>query len=116
MMLISHRSFKLLVSHSRQELGSRIASDKNPSSSGSPASKVLNRLKNTLSTHRTDLVSFLSLLAKTSLNPYNPHLGRDGFCCSLLKAVRAALPDIKANIQTKVAVGDYVVMGNTATR
>ena len=32
------------------------------------------------------------------------------------KAVRAALPGIKAIIQTKVSEGDYVVMWNTATR
>ena len=40
--------------------------------------------------------------------------GPDGFA-HFVKAVRAALPDIKANIQTMVAEGDYVAMWNTAT-
>jgi hypothetical protein len=57
----------------------------------------------------------LSLLAKTSLDPYNPHLGTE-MALLFSKAVRAALPGIKAIIQTKVSEGDYVVMWNTATR
>ena len=40
--------------------------------------------------------------------------GPDGFA-NFVKAVRAALPDIKATIQTMVAEGDYVAMWNTAT-
>ena len=40
--------------------------------------------------------------------------GPDGFA-HFVQAVRAALPDIKATIQTMVAEGDYVAMWNTAT-
>jgi steroid delta-isomerase-like uncharacterized protein len=40
--------------------------------------------------------------------------GPDGFA-QFVQAVRAALPDIKATIQTIVAEGDYVAMWNTAT-
>ena len=40
--------------------------------------------------------------------------GPDGFA-NFVKAVRVALPDIKATIQTMVAEGDYVAMWNTAT-
>ena len=40
--------------------------------------------------------------------------GPDGFA-NFVKAVRVALPDIKATIQQMVAEGDYVAMWNTAT-
>ena len=40
--------------------------------------------------------------------------GPDGFA-NFVKAVRVALPDIKATIQQMVAEGDYVVIWNTAT-
>jgi len=40
--------------------------------------------------------------------------GPAGFA-HFVQAVRAALPDIKATIQTMVAEGDYVAMWNTAT-
>lgn len=40
--------------------------------------------------------------------------GPDGFA-NFVKAVRAALPDIKATIQAMVAEGDYVAMWNIAT-
>ena len=40
--------------------------------------------------------------------------GPAGFA-RFVQAVRAALPDIKATIQTMVAEGDYVAMWNTAT-
>jgi len=40
--------------------------------------------------------------------------GPDGFA-HFVQAIRAALPDIKATIQTMVAEGDYVAMWNTAT-
>ena len=40
--------------------------------------------------------------------------GSDGFA-NFVKAVRVALPDIKATIQQMVAEGDYVAMWNTAT-
>ena len=40
--------------------------------------------------------------------------GPDGFA-NFVKAVRVALPDIQATIQTMVAEGDYVAMWNTAT-
>lgn len=41
-------------------------------------------------------------------------VGPEGFA-HFVKAVRAALPDINATIQTMVAEGDYVAMWNTAT-
>ena len=40
--------------------------------------------------------------------------GPEGFA-HVVKAVRTALPDINATIQTLVAEGDYVAMWNTAT-
>ena len=40
--------------------------------------------------------------------------GPDGFA-NFVKAVRVALPDIRATIQAMVAEGDYVAMWNTAT-
>jgi len=40
--------------------------------------------------------------------------GPDGFA-NFVKAVRVALPDIKATIQAVVAEGDHVAMWNTAT-
>lgn len=40
--------------------------------------------------------------------------GPEGFA-HFVKAVRAALPDINATIQTMVAEGDHVAMWNTAT-
>jgi steroid delta-isomerase-like uncharacterized protein len=40
--------------------------------------------------------------------------GPDGFA-AFVRAVRIALPDIKATIQAMVAEGDYVAMWNTAT-
>lgn len=40
--------------------------------------------------------------------------GPDGFA-NFVKAVRVALPDIKATIQQMVAEGDYVAIWNTAT-
>ena len=40
--------------------------------------------------------------------------GPDGFA-NFVKAVRSALPDINATIQTMVAEGDHVAMWNTTT-